>query len=888
MCNNSNRYDVFMSETIGPYQVLREIGRGGMGVVYLARDSRLERDVAIKSLPKDLAQDAVRLERFELEAKTMASLNHPNVAGIHGVEEQDGSRYLVLEFVDGESLADRLDRGPIPVDEAIELAIQIASGIEAAHDAGVIHRDLKPANIMITPDSVAKVLDFGLARTDDGQSSTGIAFDGATIPQHSPTIVGTILGTAAYMSPEQARGRRVDKRSDIWAFGVILYEMLTGASPFQGETATDSIGAVLHKDVDLTRLPPETPANVRRVLGRCLVRDKSQRFRDIGDLRIELMRLNEESGSEPGLAGQSFGPAKLLMILVLMTIVGFGGWFASSLMRPNAADPVVSKLDIVVEDTDSPLVNSGPKISPDGTMIAYKRDGVIQLRKLDSFESNPMPGTEKVMGIFWSPDSKWIGYTTSDSIFKIAVNNGNPIKLTSEAQDFKRAPGGAWSDDDQIVFSGEVGDSKGLAQISARGGKTTMFLEIDPEQITSVHNVIGIPGTNTVLYIELDLNYSFNLCAYNGSKRVVLENFTDILVSRPAYSSTGHVLFSRFTTEESIWAIGFDPESLEPIGESFVVEQNASQPSVSNDGVLAFQRGNLMKNGKYAVFTDEGDIETIDDEFEIRYGPSMSPDQSRVAFSGGTMPKFDVWSHDLSRNVTSRVTFAEMIMAVSGWSPDGREIAISGGKPEDVTDFRTYFYFIDGSGESRPSIEGMIAGFDSAWEYAVFMDILTPAGVYASPVNDLSQRTKILTIEGQSNRPINLSPDGTLLAYASSESGEFEIYCTRFPEGTGKWQVSTKSGAKPQWSADGKQLFFESRGDKPNDKPTIQVVDVATEPTIQFGLPTQAFSNIELGRDWYIAPGGKALITTLELDSSEQNRISISLVQNWYQAFAKP
>jgi len=876
-----------MQDQIGPYQVLREIGRGGMGVVYLARDARLERDVAIKSLPKDLAQDAVRLERFELEAKTMASLNHPNVAGIHGVEEQGGSRFLVLEFVDGESLADRLDRGPIPVDEAIELATQIAAGIEAAHDAGVIHRDLKPANIMITPGSVAKVLDFGLARTDDGQSSTGMDFDGATIPQHSPTIVGTILGTAAYMSPEQARGRRVDKRSDVWAFGVILYEMLTGASPFQGETATDSIGAVLHKDVDLTRLPPETPANVRRVLGRCLVRDKSQRFRDIGDLRIELMRLNEENGSEPVLTGRSFGPGVLLMVLVLMAIVGFGGWIASSLMSPNAAEPMVSKVDIVVENTDSSLERCGPKISPDGSMIAYKRDGVIQLRRLDSFESNPMPGTEKVRGIFWSPDSRWIGYNTNDSMFKIAVNNGNPIKLTSEAHKFNGSTGGAWTNDDRIVFFGEVGDSKGLTQISARGGKATMLLKIDPEQIPGIQDVTGIPGTNTVLYLEFDINFGYNLCAYNGIKRVVLKHFTDISVSGPAYSSSGHILFSRLTTEEAIWAIAFNPESLKPIGEPFVVEQNASQGSVSNGGVLAFQRGNSMKNGKYAVFTDDGDIKTIDDDFDLRFAPSMSPDQTRVAFSGGSLPKFDIWSHDLTRGVTSRVTFMEMIMAVSGWSPDGREIAVSGGKPEDGI-FRTYFYFTDGSGESRPSVDGMIAGFDSTWEHAIVTDISTPDAVFATSMDDLTQRTEILTIEGQSNRPITLSPDGTLLAYASSESGEFEIYCTRFPDGNGKWQVSTKGGTRPQWSADGKRLFFQSSGEKPDDEPTIQVVDVSTEPTIQFGLPSQVFSNIKLGRDWYITPDGKALITTLELDSSEQSRISISLVQNWFQTFAKP
>jgi len=281
-----------MHDQIGPYKIQREIGRGGMGVVYLARDARLERDVAIKALPEDLAKDPVRLERFEREAKAIAGLSHQNIAGIYGVEEQEDAKYLILEYIDGLTLADRLDAGQLPLEDALEIAVQITAGVEAAHEAGIIHRDLKPENIKIDSEGVVKILDFGLAKSDDGQSTTSVQLDAATLtqhnPQHSPTIAGAILGTAAYMSPEQARGRRVDKRTDVWAFGVILYEMLTGASPFQGETATDSIGAVLHKDIDVSRLPNGTPSNVHHVLMRCLERDKSKRFRDIGDVRIEL------------------------------------------------------------------------------------------------------------------------------------------------------------------------------------------------------------------------------------------------------------------------------------------------------------------------------------------------------------------------------------------------------------------------------------------------------------------------------------------------------------------------------------------------------------------------------------------------------------------------
>ncbi|MFG0273557.1 MAG: serine/threonine-protein kinase, partial [Phycisphaerales bacterium] len=310
-------------QTVGHYELVEEVGRGGMGVVFLARDTRLDRRVAIKALPDHLATDPDRLARFEREAKTLAQLNHQHVAGIYGIEEHEGARYLVLEFVEGETLADRLDRGPIDPDEAVEIAGQIANGVAAAHDAGVIHRDLKPANIRITPEGVVKVLDFGLARHDEGASGSSVSPDAATLTspvQHSPTSPGVILGTAAYMSPEQARGRRVDKRTDTWSFGVVLYEMLTGASPFLGETATDSIGAILHKDPDLSRLPSTTPRGVRRVLARCLDRDKERRYRDLGDVRIELEAALDEPVVEPAQAGRgrfSIGGAVAVAVVAI-------------------------------------------------------------------------------------------------------------------------------------------------------------------------------------------------------------------------------------------------------------------------------------------------------------------------------------------------------------------------------------------------------------------------------------------------------------------------------------------------------------------------------------------------------------------------------------------
>ncbi len=448
-----------MIDRVGSYEVIREIGRGGMGVVYLARDSRLDREVAIKALPEHLAADPARLERFDREAKTLAGLSHPNIAGIYGVEEHDGARYLALEYVGGETLADRLDRGPLPVDEAVEYAVQIAAGVEAAHEAGVIHRDLKPANIKITPDGVAKVLDFGLARVEEASSSTG-ALDSPTMtspqPQHSPTIEGAILGTAAYMSPEQARGRRVDKRTDIWSFGVILLEMLTGSSPFHGETATDTIGAVLHKAFPID-LPESTPWMVRRMLRRCLERDKTRRLQSIGDVRVELQdALGRIEAGDPDetIPGRTAARSKVWPVLTvcfaITALVGLTLWLTKPAPFSNAdavgdrpmASTATPSVVSVEQLTDFSLGVWGVTLSSDATTVAYgawdtgQNSDVYSLRvgganQLDLTQS---PGTSDVLPAF-SPNGESIAYlslpdnASQGGLYVMGATGENPRRI---------------------------------------------------------------------------------------------------------------------------------------------------------------------------------------------------------------------------------------------------------------------------------------------------------------------------------------------------------------------------------------------------------------------------------------------------------------------------
>ena len=463
-------------QQIGPYSIESELGRGGMGVVYRAIDPRLNRPVAIKALPPELGADPARLDRFEREARTLAQLNHPNLAGIHGLEEHDGAKFLILEFVEGDTLADRLDRGPLPLDDALELAAQIAAGIEAAHDAGIIHRDLKPANIILTPDGSAKVLDFGLARADNAHSSTGSGMSQSptmTVPiQHSPTIPGAILGTAAYMSPEQARGRSVDRRTDIWSFGVILFEMLCGANPFAGETASDSIGAVIHKDFNLDALPQGTPADLRRLLGRCLTRDKNRRLQSVADARVELQdlaarlesgQLNNPDSSRPASKAGLFWP-----VLALLSLVACVALATLYFGRPPAGDPALAGAGVpavaptpsiagVSRLTDFPEYETDPALSPDGRTLVYAaRDGDnLDLYALRVGGSNPInltPNSEQDdFDPVFSPDGERIAFVSSrqgGGIFVMGATGENPRRITEEGF----AP--AWSPDGtKIVYT---------------------------------------------------------------------------------------------------------------------------------------------------------------------------------------------------------------------------------------------------------------------------------------------------------------------------------------------------------------------------------------------------------------------------------------------------
>ena len=921
---------------VGPYRVEREIGRGGMGVVYLAVDTRLDRDVAIKALPAELASDAARLERFEREAKTLAQLSHPNLAGIYGVEEQEGARFLVLEYVPGETLADRLDRGALPLDDALEFAGQICAGVKAAHEAGVVHRDLKPANIKITSEGKAKVLDFGLARSDgEAVSSSGLDISNSpTISspvQHSPTIPGAIMGTAPYMSPEQARGRRVDKRTDIWSFGVVLYEMLTGIGPFHGETATDSIGAILHKDVDLGLLPKGTPVGVRRVLKRCLERDKAKRYRDIGDVGIDLTHVRED-GQGGAHAGGSERRVALWPMALAAVVLGVVGVIAGMQLGGGSHGGVAVRVSIEppegVEIRFSGDLSGPPVVSPDGRMVVFAaaREGEerrLWVRELGDITARELEDTEGALFPFWSPDSREVGYFTMDSLRRVDIASETVQRVCVAEQ----GRGGTWTEDGRIVFARRF--RGGLWIVDEDGGTPTALTEIDEELHTSHRWPLVVPGTDRFVFLAVSARADEreNNAIYVGD----LDGGTPERLMRCDYRAEYHDGWLLFVRDDVLMAQRAELDSAELIGNPVVVAKDLApdlstwhgQFSASGAGALVYNRASSRDAGRERErvtgysWTVEGDRISTFDEFGrvvTAYAVdtpmaefSMSPDGQMLAVSVVSEDGYlDLWlsptvwrptqaevavavQQSLLSSAERRLTFFEGIEISPQWSPDSKEII-----------FRW-----DGDGAERP--RGMyIIGVDGG-EARLFRDnkgrddypvdwtddgkyIIATYGTHlVSGDNDLWA----IPVDGGEEIPLvtdpgadyagQVSPDGKWLAYVANEPAR-NVYVIPFKPGwdgdapSGKWLVSENGGTLPRWSKEGDQLFYIS------DASVLIQVEVETGGrTFLFSSPRAMFqSPWDIGRTYDLTPTSEDTSRTYTfLDSGERGDARIGVILNW-------
>ena len=656
------------------YEVLELIGRGGMGEVYRAHDAKLKRDVALKVLPEAFANDAQRMARFEREAQLLASLNHPNIAAIYGLEQSDNLRFLVLELVPGETLAERLRRGPLPVSEALELARQIADAVAAAHDNGVIHRDLKPANIKITPDGQIKVLDFGLARfaeADPDAIGEGVS-DSPTLSAHA-TRVGVILGTAAYMSPEQARGRTVDKRTDIFSFGAVLYEMLTGRQLFKGEDVADTMASVMRSDPDFRALPSELRPRVRELLSRCLEKDPKKRRRDIGDLRADLERPIESLSVE---THERRRPAWLAVVgaALLMGATAVVTWN----LKPEQTRPI-QRFEIALPEGDNifgqALRRHIVALSPQGTHLVYTATEQLHLRALDQAEAVPIRGTEGGREPFFSPDGEWIGFWAGGHLMKVARSGGTPLTLC-EAEN---PHGASWMEDDTILFGQGTG---GIWEVSANGGEPRVLVEGGEGR---AHGPQKLPDGKSLLFTFTESKFDWDEANIVVASLDTGERKTLIRVGRDArYLPTGHLVYA---VESTLFAVPFDAGKLELMADPAPVLEGvlrsvggsngggASQFSFSQDGSLAFVSEGVAAVERSLIWVErDGQWSAITERKGTFSHPRLSPDGKRLAITVLKDGINDVWILDIERDTLTQLTTGGVTGGPS-WSPDAEWLA---------------------------------------------------------------------------------------------------------------------------------------------------------------------------------------------------------------------
>jgi Tol biopolymer transport system component len=788
---------------LGPYEIVSLIGAGGMGEVYRAKDTKLKREVALKVLPEAFASDPERMARFQREAEVLASLNHPNIAQIYGVEE----RALVMELVEGES-----PRGPMPFDEAWKIASQMAAGLEYAHEKGIVHRDLKPANVKVTPDGVVKLLDFGLAKA----FSAPAAVSGS--PDNSPTLtlgatqLGVILGTAAYMAPEQAKGRAVDKRADIWSFGVMLYELFTGDRMFKGDDAADTLAQVLTKEPNLESVPLQ----VRKLLTRCLEKNPKQRLRDIGEATFLLEEPRQPEAPIPQRRHRSFvaifGWAVAVLALAALGYVGY---------RHYTEEVRVMKVSLLTPekaDLSSPLYI--PAVSPDGRHVAFIgiMDGqrALWIRDLDGLNARLLPGTNDAVFPFWSPDSRWVGFFDGAKLKKIDITGGPALTLC----DVTQGAGGTWNKDDVIVYARNIG---GLFRVSASGGMPAALSELDRAggEVDDRYPWF-LPDGRRFLYVARNADpqktriYIDSVDAQPGSRtrREVLA-----AASNAVYVN-GYLLFAR---ERTLMAQPFDAAKTRTTGDAVPIAEQidyftnglSGRFSASQNGTLVYTSGVSGGAQSHLTWFDRGGkaLGTVGAPADMQW-PRISPDGATVAADRRDPSSliYDIWLHDLARGTTSRFTFGPQGNSFPVWSPDGSTI--------------DFFTLRDGAGhpyrkvssgvgqEERMDKEPLVHRVDD-WsrdgKYLIeeVVDPKTRNDIWVFPQDGEKKPFAYLNSEFLEVNA-RLSPNAQWLAYSSNESKQNEVYVQTFPEHGGKWQVSTGGGNYPVWSRDGREMYFIS------------------------------------------------------------------------------
>ena len=895
---------------LGPYEILSPLGAGGMGEVYRAKDTRVDRTVALKVLPEEFFEDEDRRARFGREARTLASLNHPGIAILFAFEEVSGRHLLAMELVEGDGLESKIASGPLPLEESLSYAKQIAEALEAAHEKGVIHRDLKPANVKVTPEGRVKLLDFGLAKIFEGDGGTG----SAPSVTHSPTLTarataaGMILGTAAYMSPEQARGKPVDKRTDVWAFGCVLFEMLTGKRAFEGETVSDTLAAILKEDPNWAALPEQTPAPVRKILRRCLQRDARLRLHDIADARLDLEELGasvsasghmpfEENAAAPGpTVGRSASEASArgsrnslyLSWAIAAACAAAAGVFGVLALRARAPRHDAPVLQFEVRPPEGTSFGNSMALSPDGRRLAFvatdeKDVERLYVRSLDALGVLPFAGTEGARFPFWSPDGKFLAFFTGDRLVRVSAGGGPPQTICTAVN----GRGGAWSPRDVIVFA--PGTRLPLHRVSASGGVSASLTALGTGDYTHRWPKF-LPDGVRFVYLCLS-NEDSRAGVHIGSLDSPEDTFVVPTRGRADYDA-GRLLYVR---ENTLFSQPFDEGRHKLSGEpTLIVDGIIPEGDSGWTGLAAFsgaangtlvyrRRANVRQ--KLTWFDRDGKLLGAVGDPAVMAEPFWFPGAQRLglAVSDRRTDLPDLWQVDLTRGTWTRLTFGPKANNTGFVSPDGRSLYFSSLGAGRLGLHRR---LLDGSGGD----ELLLAPDTDA-----YADFVSPDGtslVYESSSrsgrNELwslpltGERKPVLLLAGtqSSVAHASASPDGRFFAYTSDETGRSEVYVQRFPPSGGKWQISKDGGDQPLWRADGRELFFVS----PDRK--LMAVDLSLQGDVRAGGPRPLFSlrvppnGISDNRSQYLpAPDGNRFLVLVSTDERQDQPAVIVL--NW-------
>jgi len=852
---------------LGAYEVLSLIGVGGMGEVYRARDTKLGRDVALKILPASFTHDAERIARFKREAQMLASLSHPNIAGIYGLDEAEGQQFLALELVEGETLAAKLARSAdralpkrgLPVDEALTLARQVADALDAAHEKGIIHRDLKPANIAVTDDGVVKVLDFGLAKALETTTSSELSMSPTLT--FAATQAGVILGTAAYMSPEQAKGRGADKRSDVWSFGCVLYEMLAGKRPFEGEDVSDTLAAVLRADPDWAALPKSLPASIELLVRRCLERDRRRRVGDVSTIRFLLddpLPAAAPGVSTVGTRTPRARRTSAAAIAVLAAVSAGLGAFLAWTARPPRGAPIVARFPLTLGEGQF-FTNAGEQniaISPDGTNIAYAANRRLYLRSMSDLGAQPIRGTDvNPRRPMFSPDSASLAFFSPDekALKRIAISGGAPVTVAS--LDSPNAPyGGTWAGD-SLVFGLAGGPHHGVVRVSASGGTLDVIAKINPDESAAApqllpdgeHLLFTLASTRGGLGVtdRWDRAKVVVQALRTGERKTIVDGGSD-----GRYVNTGHLLYALGGV---VFAVRFDLSKLQVIGGPIPVVEGvlraaagntgnsgAAQFSVSGNGTLVYVAGPVSLSGAQnmlAMIDRQGTIDRLKLPPGAYRDPRFSPDGKQLAVVTDDGREAVVWVYDLSGATSMR----RLTLAGSSrhpvWSPNGQRIAFQSDRDGDVAVFAQ---LTDGSGvaERLTKPEQGVAYTPESWSPDGKRLLLsaTTSSIVTSVTVSLDDRNVKPFGDIRSSQPINaaFSPDGKWVAYTSRASGGASVYVQPFPPTGASYQISKPSETAahhPFWSRDGRELYYIPGQGR------FAVVSVTTQPAFTFSDP---------------------------------------------------